>query len=164
MRLFKRFMTFLLIAAFTAGLVLAADLTKEEQAWLAKAVRQETNGWVFLHIEGKPFVRGFQHGYLLAKEIAESLRVAKHITWWDTAREWPFFVEQTLRMFAPKIEPEYREEMEGITAGARKAGIEVSYGDIVLLNASSEIMGYWYPWFQKENGPSPKSGGAYLHR
>ena len=76
MRLFKRFMTFLLIAAFTAGLVLAADLTKEEQAWLAKAVRQETNGWVFLHIEGKPFVRGFQHGYLLAKEIAESLRRA----------------------------------------------------------------------------------------
>jgi hypothetical protein len=160
MRFFKNFICLLLIAAVTAGLALAADLTKEEQAWLAKAVREETNGWVFLHIEGKPFARGFQHGYLLAKEIAESLRVVKYITWWDTGKEWPFFVDQTLKMFAFKIDPEYREEMEGITAGANKAGIEISYGDVVLLNASSEIMGYWYPWSQKESGPSPKGGGC----
>jgi hypothetical protein len=156
----KRLFFVLNIAAFSVALVFAADLTSEEQAWLSRAVREETNGWVFLHIEGKPFVRGFQHGYLLAKEIAESLRVAKYTNWWDTGKEWSFFVEETLRMFAPKIEPEYREEMEGITAGGRKAGIEVSYGDIVLLNASSEIMGYWYPWSQKESGPSPKGGGC----
>ena len=148
------------MAAFTAGLVLAADLTREEQGWLAKAVREETNGWIFLHVEGKPFARGFQHGYLLAKEIAESLRVEKHMTWWDTGKEWPFFVEQTLKMFAPKIEPEFREEMEGIAAGARKAGTGVSYGDIVLLNASSEIMGYWYPSATKEGGQAPKTGGC----
>jgi len=151
---------FLLLAVSAMSLVRAADLTPEEKSWLAKASRSETNGWICLHIEGKPFARGFQHGYLLAKEIAESLRVEKRMTWWDTAKEWSFFVEATLRMFAPKIDAEFREEMEGITAGARKAGIDVGYGDIVLLNASSEIIGYWYPWSTKEGGKLPKTGGC----
>jgi hypothetical protein len=62
-------------------------------------------------------------------------------------------------MFAPKIDPEFREEMEGIAAGARKAGVDASYGDIVLLNASSEIMGYWYPSHQEDIQPQ-KTGGC----
>lgn len=160
MRSVKKIILVLVIAAVGAGLLRSADLTKEEQGWLAKAVRQETNGWVFLHIEGKPFARGFQHGYLLAKEIAESLRVEKHMTWWDTAKDWSFFVEATLKMFAPKIDPESREEMEGITAGARKAGVDLSYGDVLLLNASSEIFSYWYPWSEKNTGTPQKGGGC----
>ncbi len=160
MRITKRLVSFLLVAAVASALAFAADLTIEEQSWLSKAMRQDTNGWIFLHIEGRPFARGFEHGYLLAKEIAESLRVYKYITWWDTGREWSYFVAQTLKMFTPKIGPEYREEMEGVTAGARKAGVDLSYGDVVLLNASSEILGYWYPWSRKDEGPAAKSGGC----
>jgi hypothetical protein len=156
----KRLFFVLNIAAFSVALGFAADLTTEEQAWLSKAIREETNGWIYIHIEGRPFARGFQHGYLLAKEIAESLRIEKYINWWDTGKEWSFFVEATLKMFAPKIAPEFREEMEGITAGARKAGVEVSYGDVVLLNASSEIFGYWYSWSQKNAGSPQKGGGC----
>ena len=160
MRFSKRLTFFLLLGLISGGVLLATGLTQEEQAWVAKASRQDRSGWVYLHIEGKPSVRGFQHGYLLAKEIAESLRVEKYLAWWNTGREWPYFVEQTLKMFVPKIDPEYREEMEGIAAGARKAGVDASYGDIVLLNASSEIMGYWYPWSEKEGGPPQKTGGC----
>ncbi|MGZ5495416.1 MAG: C45 family autoproteolytic acyltransferase/hydrolase, partial [Candidatus Aminicenantales bacterium] len=159
MPLQKKIASLMLIAVVGASALFAADLTKDEQSWVAKASRETRNGWVYLHIEGQPFARGFQHGYLLAKEIAESLRVEKHMIWWDTGREWPYFVERTLKMFAPKIDPEFREEMEGIAAGARKAGVDVSYGDIVLLNASSEIMGYWYPSHQ-ENSPPLKTGGC----
>lgn len=160
MHFLKRLICFLLLGAVTAGLILAAELSKEEQTWVAKAIRDERNGWIYLHLEGKPYVCGFQHGYLLAKEIAESLRAEKFKAWHSTGKEWPFFVEQTLKLFAPKIDAEFREEMEGIVAGARQAGTDVSYGDIVLLNASSEIMGYWYPWFQKEGGPPQKTGGC----
>jgi len=156
----KKMICFLLIGMVSAGVLLAADLTKEEQSWVAKASREERNGWIFLHLEGKPFACGFQHGYLLAKEIAESLRVEKYMTWWNTGKEWPYFVGQTLKMFAPKIDPEFREEMKGIAAGARKAGVDASYGDIVLVNASSEIMGYWYPSSQKGGGPPQKTGGC----
>ncbi len=92
MRIKKSIILFLLIGIVSIGAVLAAaDLTKEEQTWLDRASRQERNGWIFLHIEGKPFARGFQHGYLLAKEIAESLRVEKYMDWWNTGKDVALF-------------------------------------------------------------------------
>ena len=67
----------LLTAAFwlhvlPAGAGFSPPLTPEQQSWLAKARRSERAGWIYLHIEGEPRARGFQHGYLLAKEIAEA--------------------------------------------------------------------------------------------
>ncbi|MEI7856132.1 MAG: hypothetical protein WCH85_01355, partial [Methanomicrobiales archaeon] len=36
---------------------------------MAKANRHDKNGWTYLHIEGTPQERGFQHGYLMSGEI-----------------------------------------------------------------------------------------------
>ena len=33
------------------------------------AYRYPAAGWIYLHIEGQPYERGYQHGYLLAREI-----------------------------------------------------------------------------------------------
>ncbi len=156
----KRGLVFLSLWLVAGWMLAAAGLTGEQQGWLSKAFRQERNGWIFLHIEGKPFARGFQHGFLLAREIAECLRVEKFMDWWNTGKEFPFFIEQTLRMFQKRIDPEYREEMEGIVAGACQAGVEVSYGEIVTLNASMEIVGYWYPWLREKEKQPHKSGGC----
>ena len=57
-----------------------APLTKEQESWASRAERHERAGWVYLHIEGQPRERGFQYGYLMAKEIAESLRV-RRVLW-----------------------------------------------------------------------------------
>jgi hypothetical protein len=160
MRLLKRTVLFLFVLSFALGPLLGAELSPEEQGWVKRAIRADTNGWIYLHLEGRPFVRGFQHGYLLAGDIAEGLRVARRMTWWDTGKDWSFFVRETLAMFGAKIDPELREEMEGITAGARRAGVKIDYGDIVLLNASSEIMGYWYPWSREGGGTPPRAGGC----
>jgi hypothetical protein len=46
-------------------------LSQEQQTWLSKANRHEKNGLIYLHIEGNPEERGFQHGYLVAREIKE---------------------------------------------------------------------------------------------
>ncbi|MBV9083948.1 MAG: hypothetical protein JOZ62_14820, partial [Acidobacteriaceae bacterium] len=37
------------------------------------AYRYPAAGWIYLHIEGKPYDRGYQHGYLMAREIPEYL-------------------------------------------------------------------------------------------
>src|SRR6476469_4203069 len=37
------------------------------------AYRYPAAGWIYLHIEGQPYERGYQHGYLLAREIPEYL-------------------------------------------------------------------------------------------
>ena len=39
---------------------------------LAKASRENKNGWIYVHLEGSPHDIGYQHGYLLANEIDTS--------------------------------------------------------------------------------------------
>jgi hypothetical protein len=36
---------------------------------LAKASREDKNGWIYLHLEGSPADIGYQHGYLIATEM-----------------------------------------------------------------------------------------------
>jgi hypothetical protein len=38
------------------------------------AYRYPQAGWIVLHIEGEPYPRGYQHGRLLAEEIAAHVR------------------------------------------------------------------------------------------
>jgi hypothetical protein len=42
---------------------------------LQKAYRFDKNGWIQLHIEGGPYERGYQHGFLLAREIDTVLKI-----------------------------------------------------------------------------------------
>jgi hypothetical protein len=156
----KKFTFLFLIFLLPSVLVFSQGLSLEEQAWLKKSSRVDKNGWIYLHIEGKPFERGFQHGYQLAKEIAEAVRVEKFSSYWNTGKEYQFFVDNTLDMFKEKIDREYKDEMEGITAGAKKAGVSVTYGDILLLNASMDILGYWYPWYKEDYVQPHKKGGC----
>ena len=57
-----------------------ATLTDAQQDMVRRAERHEKHGWTYLHIEGGPRARGFQHGYLLAREIAGELRV-RRVLW-----------------------------------------------------------------------------------
>ncbi|MHC4866269.1 MAG: hypothetical protein ACYTEX_19480, partial [Planctomycetota bacterium] len=49
--------------------VTGGPLSEVEKQYLGKGHRYDKNGWIYLHIEGKPFERGFQRGYLTADEI-----------------------------------------------------------------------------------------------
>ena len=42
---------------------------------LANASREDKNGWIYVHLEGSPHDVGYQHGYLVAKEIDTMLKV-----------------------------------------------------------------------------------------
>ena len=59
----------------------SVDEVSSQDAWPAReavqtfgpAYRYPAAGWIYLHIEGKPYDRGYQHGYLMAREIPEYL-------------------------------------------------------------------------------------------
>jgi len=72
----------------------AAAPSPEQQQCLAKARRFERHGWIYLHVEGEPKDRGFQHGYLLAPEIAEGLRITRAGWEHDSAMTWSWLVER----------------------------------------------------------------------
>ena len=59
-----------------------------QQSWLSKANRHEKAGWVYLHIEGAPRARGFQHGYLLALEIKQGINAIRADWEYQTATKW----------------------------------------------------------------------------
>lgn len=130
------------------------QLTNEQNAWLSKANRHEKSGWIYLHIEGKPEERGFQHGYLLAKEIKEALMEMSEVWHYQTALDWQWLVQRSARMFNPKIDPENMAEMDGIVEGMKAAGVLTTRDEIVAYNGATEFMGYWWPMVKDTISPS----------
>ena len=146
---------------FCAGSCLAGPavtLTPEQQQWLAKGKRFERAGWIYLHVEGEPRQMGFQHGYLLAKEISEGLRLTRAGWEHQSAMEWQWLVEQAAAMFVPKIDAENLAELEGIAEGARAHGVSASRNEILAYNAILELSDYWWPMELKKMKDEPVPG------
>ena len=129
---------------------MAAELTVQQKDWLAKAGRHEKAGWIYLHIEGGPRERGFQHGYLLAREIAGDLRVTAAQWEHDSSFDWAWLVKNTKGFINPAVDPENRLEMQGIVEGMQAAGVPTTLDDIIAYNASIETMSYWWPEVAKK--------------
>jgi len=149
-----------LVALAPARSLAAPALTTEQAAWLARAERREQHGWIFLHLEGEPRARGFQHGYLLAKEIVESLRVLRATWRHDTSMEWAWLLGRVRAVLVPKVDRENLAEIDGIVAGLGAAGVRTSREEIVALNAWIEIIDYWWPKLQQK----VKEGGGATSR
>jgi hypothetical protein len=116
---------------------------------LTGAYRFERGGWTFVHLQGTPEQIGYQHGYLLATEVADTLEVLKLESTHSTQRDWQFFRDASKNMLWPHIDPEYRQEMAGIADGAKAHGVNVDVWDIVAMNASIELPQYYVPWLNK---------------
>jgi hypothetical protein len=114
--------------------------------------RFERNGWIYVHLEGSPSRLGYQHGYLLAPEIADLLRVEKPFLDHTTRRDWRFYREAAETMLWPKIDTEYQQEIDGIVAGLKDRGFKADRWDIVALNAIMELPGYYVPWLDRQGG------------
>src|SRR2546422_11633310 len=71
-------------------------------------------GWIVLHVEGEPYERGYQHGKLMAPEIAAFVRcVAAGQGHKDPAGAWRITRTLVKSLFLRKVETEYFEEMKG---------------------------------------------------
>src|SRR2546425_1145248 len=86
------------ICLLSASSGVTATLPDSERACLAKAERHERKGWIYLHVEGTARERGFQHGYVLAKEIAECLRVRRALWEYQSRMEWNWLVDRSAKM------------------------------------------------------------------
>ncbi|MDH7502619.1 MAG: C45 family autoproteolytic acyltransferase/hydrolase [Verrucomicrobiota bacterium] len=123
----------------------SAALASSQEACLKKAHRREKNGWIYLHVEGEPSERGFQHGYLLAREIAEGIRRNKVAWEYESGMDWAWLVQKADTLFAGKIDEENTAELDGIVAGLNAAGLHVSRAELIAYNAWIELVAYWWP-------------------
>lgn len=139
------FLRSLLILPLTGLLSAAPPLSREQKELLAKGYRFNRAGWVYLHVEGSPRARGFQHGYLLAPEIADGLRKTK-VQWeHKSAQTWAWYIAQAEAMFKGRVDAENLAELDGIAEGAAAAGVTTSRSELVAYNAQAELFGYWWP-------------------
>jgi hypothetical protein len=118
--------------------------------------RPEQNGWIFVHLEGSPCEIGFQHGYLLAPEIAEAQKVISLELTRETRHNWDFFRAASEKMLWPHIEAEYQDELNGIVEGLHAKGAALDLWDVVTLNAWLELS-YYSAWYERNNSPVESS-------
>jgi hypothetical protein len=116
---------------------------------LGKSYRFQQGGWTYVHLEGAPADIGFQHGYLLALEIADALEAIKLFDTHQTQRDWEFFRKTAREMLWPRIDAEYQQELQGIADGVKAHGVDLDVYDIVALNAFEEVPDYYVPWLNK---------------
>jgi Phospholipase B len=124
----------------------------------------ERGGWVYVHLEGDPAAIGFQHGYMLAKEIEDAFPAVSAGMMHSTKRDWPFFREVAREKLWPKLDPEYQQELQGIAEGLNaRTGSSLDVYDIVALNSFEEVPDYYVPWLNKQEktpkAPNLKSPG-----
>ena len=106
------------------------------------AYRYPSGGWIYLHIEGAPYERGYQHGHLMAREIPEYLeRCASEL---GSKDQWDQYRTTANALFLRGFDREIMEEMRGIAEGASDAGAKwrnrrIDLMDIVVANVTVEL-------------------------
>ena len=133
----RTFVSIVSLLVFWGALPLAA-WTKD--AKLAGAFRRpEQNGWIYVRLQGKPSVVGYQHGYLLAPEIEDNKRAIELSTTHETGKTWDELRAISKKIFWPGVPGEYRQELAGIASGLHARGGKLDVIDLVTMNAYMEF-------------------------
>ena len=109
------------------------------------AYRYPTGGWIYLHIEGQPYERGYQHGHLMAKEIVQYMeRCAADLDSKGKKESWNMARTTANALFLRGFDQEILEEMKGIAEGASDAGAKwndrrIDLIDVVVANTTVEL-------------------------
>jgi len=131
---------------------LAAPPSKDsfEESIQGKGYRFDRGGWIYVHLEGAPHDIGYQHGVLLAPEIADAFQTFRLEATHNSGRDWEFFRRAAREMLWPKIDPEYQAELQGIVDGLQASKTKLDLDDIVALNAFQELPDYYVPWLNSQ--------------
>jgi hypothetical protein len=127
-------------ASEDSGAVPRSEVTRYGEGY-----RFTENGWIYMHIEGEPYERGKQQGYLVAGELQEIKRSLEYLTYQNTGMQWSFFVDAAAQMFAPMMSEEFLDEIKGIADGAQEAGTDIAWQEILAWNGYTELTSYWWP-------------------
>lgn len=117
----------------------------ETVRWYGPAFRYIDKGWTFVHIEGEPYARGYQYGYLLAKEMGafmDKLAVRENPD--NPKAGWAGLRTLADALMLRKYDPEFLDEMKGIADGGARAGAAVNGRgvdllDVVTMNSSVDL-------------------------
>ena len=116
----------------------AAVVPPETVRWAGRGYRYDDRGWIFLHLEGPPYLRGFQHGTLLADEIATYIgKLANGENPKDPVAGWNALRHLTDALMLRGFDEEFLTEMRGTAEGAARAGARFDGRTLDLLDIAT---------------------------
>lgn len=116
-----------------------------------KGFRYEQDHWRFVHIEGEPYERGFQHGYLLGPDIARCIETMQGYLLVTEGVEWDYLKAHATKQWLPALAEEWQEELRGIAEGAQaRGGFPYTMEDVLTWNGREELADYWFPTVKKD--------------
>jgi len=165
----------LIVAILPNSLAVDNDRKIISSGQYEKGYRYNIQGWIYIHIEGEPYERGYQYGYLASAEIVDAIHrwseighgtkfmklfILKNLPekhdelseqWWKICRS------KTRNIFLKQIPEEYKQELKGIADGIKVQGgkifgRDIDYEDIVASQFVQEVW-YHFKYFTKRYHP-----------
>ncbi len=151
-----RFSALLVAASFVTAFAASAAAAAPD-ARLQNSYKFNEGGWTYVHLEGTPEQVGFQHGYLLAREIEDNVLVYRVEAPQHTKHEWSFFRDAAKNVLWPHLDAEYQKELNGIAEGLKAQGSSLDLWDVVALNGYIELSDYYMPWLDAKEGKTAEN-------
>jgi hypothetical protein len=127
-----------------------------------KGFRYNIQGWVYLHVEGEPWERGYQYAYLASDEIMDMMHRWSNLghnfgfmkifikknqpknyyqiseQWWNICRS------ESIKKFFTQVPNEYIQEMQGMTEGLKDKNAkifdrEIEFEDVFALQFVQDV-------------------------
>jgi hypothetical protein len=138
---------------------------------LKDACFEEKKGVKILHLKGKPYEMGYQHGFLLADKIDLMINRTLLATAAFVAQQTGSDLERAEEMMwtgqkkaGPFVPKEFREEMRGIADGANDAGADVTIDQIMLWNTNyDQWCIYCHPHYWQSECKANEEGTGLIH-
>jgi hypothetical protein len=111
-------------------------------------IKENKEGWKIVEVHGKPFERGFAHGFLLYKELAKALEIFPFMTDQKNPDAYKKYIAVSKKVIQPIVKkhfPEIYEEIEGIAAGAIARGVPITTEFLIARNSHSSLQEYIHP-------------------
>jgi len=143
------------------------NLENINQIQYEKGYRYNIQGFIYIHIEGEPYERGFQYGYLASAEIIDMIcrwkehganfKILDKFPIKSPEKAWGLYKTRAVNKFLKQVPKEYKQEMQGITDGIKERGglinkNEIEYEDIVTLQLLQDAQ-YSIKFFKKRFHP-----------
>jgi hypothetical protein len=109
-----------------------------------RGYRYSQDGWIYLHLEGSAKARGYQHGWLLAAEIAQNIAQEQAVAKLDYGLPWDFAKDYVRTQWRARIDPEYLDELSAMVDGLAAQGLHFDLDDMLVNNGFGELSEYWW--------------------
>jgi len=108
-------------------------------------INERNNGWVNITVFGEPYERGFASGYLLHKDLTRVIESLHFLVKHELEISMRKFINISNKQIKPVLcrkFPEYYNEIRGISAGAKKQGVNISIDMLIAWNSYMSLTSY----------------------